>query len=193
MGSLIFRKLTEWASAYQRTTPLDESDRLFVHRDGDVHGRWCRPSVIRPPITVNGIWIGNSTLTTSLSELFLHYANVSSEQGPSVVTATYQAIAVIQCSDGEGSRLNSYAEVYLTVGGYQAGGGLVGLELPTISNPGVVRLDLRVPVTLNAAAGSGPGNVPVKVEAKHVNAVSAVLYSQRLIVTTTPGATFAFV
>lgn len=52
IGDLLLRKLTQWPSNYQRTTRLDNSDRLFVHRDNEAGGRWVRPSLLVPDSSI---------------------------------------------------------------------------------------------------------------------------------------------
>jgi len=52
LGRLILAKLNSWSSQYERTSQLDNSDRLYGMRDGAQVGYWFRPSQLPAPSSV---------------------------------------------------------------------------------------------------------------------------------------------
>lgn len=185
-------RLTDSGTADQRTTALDGSDRLYGHRDGSARGFWFRPSVLeQPPISVRTLLIGDDALSSSMSTLYSLTHTVTTAQGTSVVRIDYDATAIVGCPDGEGSRVDSYLDFQLLVDSnsfwhYPT----LGMELPTLANPGVVTVNLRGRVVVTAFVNRSPGSLSLVVKARYVNAVSAALYNQRLHITTMPGATY---
>jgi hypothetical protein len=54
LGDLIFRRLTDWPTNYQRTATLDDTCRLFAHQEGKVAGFWFHPSALPAPTITAG-------------------------------------------------------------------------------------------------------------------------------------------
>jgi len=63
LGRLILAKLNSWSSQYERTSQLDNSDRLYGMRDGAQAGYWFRPSQLPAPSSVPA-----SSITGQLSD-----------------------------------------------------------------------------------------------------------------------------
>jgi len=49
-------KIIEWLANRQRTTELDDSDRLLVHRDGRKDAEWCRPSLLHGGLNIGHVY-----------------------------------------------------------------------------------------------------------------------------------------
>lgn len=52
MSNVVLRTLVQLAKNLERTDPLDGEDRMLVHREGQVWGRWMRPSLINTAVNI---------------------------------------------------------------------------------------------------------------------------------------------